>query len=332
MHKKIKLIIATSLVLGAVSGILPANNFVIGSTTKAYASSYDDDDDDYYDDEDDYDKAYLENVELSAGKIDFYRSTTDYNVNVNKDTDKITIKAEPEDKDCAVEIDGNPVDKDDDYERSVKLENGNNKIKIHAETQDEKKDYVLNIYRGDVSNATASGTTTTNGMTAVTGTSEATGIQNFKLEEEKIKFNAWNRVNGKWKYIDGTGQPLKNVPWFDKTTGINYFLDKDGYRTTGWFYNNNNWFYYNENGEMKTGWVSVNKNWYYLNQSGAMKMGWLADSDGNWYYLSNDGAMKIGWLEDSDGKWYYLDSTGKMIKDSTISGYTVDTKGVLVNG
>ena len=63
-----------------------------------------------------------------------------------------------------------------------------------------------------------------------------------------------------------------------------------------------------------------------------MKMGWLADSDGNWYYLSNDGAMKIGWLEDSDGKWYYLDSTGKMIKDSTISGYTVDTNGVLVNG
>ena len=67
MHKKIKYIIAASLIICAASGVLPANNFILGST-KAYASSYDDDDY-YYDDDEDYDKAYLENVELSEGKI-----------------------------------------------------------------------------------------------------------------------------------------------------------------------------------------------------------------------------------------------------------------------
>ena len=45
MHKKVKHIIAASLVLGVVSGVLPANDFILGST-KAYASSHDDDDDD----------------------------------------------------------------------------------------------------------------------------------------------------------------------------------------------------------------------------------------------------------------------------------------------
>ena len=39
MHKKIKYIIAASLVIGAVSGVLPANNFILG-TTEAYAATY----------------------------------------------------------------------------------------------------------------------------------------------------------------------------------------------------------------------------------------------------------------------------------------------------
>jgi glucan-binding YG repeat protein len=83
---------------------------------------------------------------------------------------------------------------------------------------------------------------------------------------------------------------------------------------------------------MQTDWVCVDKNWYYLNKSGAMKMGWLEDSNGNWYYLDNSsGAMKTGWIENSDGKWYYLDSTGKMIKDSSVSGYQLDRNGALAN-
>ena len=41
MHKKIKHIIAASLVIGTVSGLLPANNFILG-TTEAHAATYED--------------------------------------------------------------------------------------------------------------------------------------------------------------------------------------------------------------------------------------------------------------------------------------------------
>lgn len=336
MHKKIKVIIATTLILGAVSGMLPANNFTLGGTTKAYASSHDDDDDDYYyDDDDEDDTAYLEDIKLSEGDIDFYRTTYDYDVNVSKDTDRITITAEPEEDDYSVEVDGNYVDEDDDYERSVKLEKGNNTIKIVVENGDEKETYKLNIYRGETSSVATTDTdktTTQTSGTVTTGTSTSkTGVQNFKIENATKKFNAWNRIDGKLKYLDGTGQVLKNTWWFDKNTGINYYLDKDGARTTGWFNNNGNWYHFNENGEMQTGWICLNSNWYYLNKSGAMKMGWLEDSDGNWYYLDSNGAMKTGWLENTDGNWYYFDATGKMIKDSTINGYHLNLDGVLAN-
>ena len=343
MHKKIKLIIATSLVLGVVSGILPANNFGIGAT-KAYASSH------HYDDDDYDDIAYLDGIYLSEGDISFNKDDTEYNVTVKKETSEIYIKAKPEYDDYLVDINGYSVERKNDYEKKIKLEEGNNTIEIEVQSDDDKKTYILKVYRGDVSNTnTATGTianttgttaatanttgttSTTATSTSVTGT-DATGKQTFDIKNETNKFNAWNRIDGKLKYLDGTGQVLKKMWWFDKATGINYYLKEDGSKATGWLQDNGNWYYLNENGEMKTGWVSINKNWYYLSQSGVMKMGWLEDSSGNSYYLDNYGTMKTGWVQDSNGKWYYLDSTGKMIKDSTISGYQVNNDGVLVNG
>jgi glucan-binding YG repeat protein len=317
MHKKVKHIIAASLVVGVVSGVLPANDFILGST-KAYASTHH-----YYDDEDDYDDAYLDGIYLSDGTIDFSKTNTDYSVNVGKDTDKITVRAKPAYDDFIVDINDSTVEENDHYEKTVSLVEGKNVITIDVESDDDKKAYTLEVYRG--------GDTTTSATGTSIDTKTTTGAQTFIIPNETNKFNAWNRVDEKWMYLDGTGQALKNTWWFDKNTGINYYLDKDGYRTTGWLQNNNNWYYFNENGEMKTDWISSGKNWYYLNKSGVMKMGWLEDSNGNWYYLDNTGAMKTGWLSDSDGKWYYLDSTGKMIKDSTVSGYNLDSNGVLSN-
>ena len=441
MHKKIKHIIAASLVIGTVSGILPANNFILG-TTKAYASTYKGASNgelssltltrstgseielrsSYYDTEaaltsqgdyyielsgadgvniaadvqgDGYivktftssdkteqgkdigeyvkvdstysdiylrtykseaayeeaysngdvtdcaktyvihvkkpvvvsdaelyaEHAYLGSIYLSNGSIDFSKTETSYNVNVNENVEEILVRATPEGDDYSVSINDYSVDKDSNFEKTIKLDKGNNTIKIDVESNDSTMTYTLNVYRG---NASASATSTT-------GTSATSNAQNFNIQSDTNKLNAWQSVDGKWKYIDGTGEALKNQWWFDKATGINYYLKEDGYRATGWLNNNNNWYYLNENGEMKTGWVSVDKNWYYLNKSGAMEMGWLEDSAGNWYYLDNSGAMKTGWVENSDGKWYYLDSTGKMIKDSTVSGYVLDSNGVLAN-
>lgn len=325
MHKKIKVIIATSLVLGAVSGILPANNFGVG-TTKAYASTHH-----HYDDDDDDDIAYLDGIYLSEGNISFSKDDTEYNVTVKKETSEIYVKAKPEYDDYLVDINGYSVEEKNDYEKKIKLDEGNNTIKIEVESDDDKKTYILNVYRGDSSNTNAAtGTNATGTATVTTGTT--TGAQTFEITNPTKKFNEWNRIDGKLKYLDGTGQVLKSMWWFDKNTGINYYLKEDGSRATGWLQDKGNWYYFNENGEMKTGWVCINKNWYYLNKSGVMKMGWLEDSDGNWYYLDADGTMKTGWLQGTNGNWYYLDSTGKMIKNSNVNGYELNDQGVLVNG
>ncbi|WP_160683749.1 cadherin-like beta sandwich domain-containing protein [Clostridium sp. C2-6-12] len=317
MHNKIKILIATSLVLGAVSGILPANDFGLG-TTKVYASSHH-----HYDDDDEFDDiAYLDGIYLSEGNISFDKDETEYNVNVKKDTSEIYVKAKPEYDDYLVDINGYSVERKNDYEKKIKLDEGNNTIKIEVQSDDDKKTYTLNVYRGDTLN--------TNGAT---GTNVTTGAaaQTFEIKNPTKKFNEWNRIDGKLKYLDGTGQVLKNMWWFDKNTGINYYLKEDGARATGWFQDNGKWYYFNENGEMKTGWVCLNSNWYYLSKSGVMKMGWLEDSDGNWYYLNGDGSMKTGWLQETDGNWYYLDSTGKMIKNSNVNGYQLSEKGILTN-
>lgn len=251
------------------------------------------------DEEEDTERAYLRGLYLSDGNISFSKKETSYDLSVSEDVDEIVVRATPEDDDDLVEINESSVDEDDNYEKTVSLDKGNNTITIYVENDEDDITYTLNVYRG---------------KTTTTTTSTNSDAQTFTIQNSTGNFDAWQRIDGKWKYIDGTGTVLKNQWWFDKNTGINYYLKEDGERATGWLYNNNNWYYFNENGEMKTGWVNVNKNWYYLNKSGAMKMGWLEDSTGNWYYLDNSGAMKTGWIEDSNGKSYYLDSTGKMTK------------------
>ena len=258
--------------------------------------------------EEDTDHAYLANIHLSNGSIGFSKKQTDYNLSVDEDVDEVVVKATPENDDDLVEINDNSVDEDDDYEKTVSLDKGNNIIKIYIENDDDDDaTYTLNIYRGKSSTSAAE-----------TSTSSSNG-QSFTIQTDTNKFNAWQRVNGKWKYIDGTGEALKNKWWFDKNTGKNYYLKEDGYMATGWLSNNNNWYYFNENGEMQIGWISLDKNWYYLNKSGVMQMGWLEDSSGNWYYLDSSGAMKTGWIEGADGKSYYLDSTGKMANGTVVN-------------
>ena len=234
--------------------------------------------------EEDTDHAYLKSMYLSDGDIDFSKSKYSYDVNVDENVKEIIIRATPEDDNDLVEINGQSVEEDNNYEKTVSLDKGHNTIEVYVENNDDKETYTLNVYRGKSSTLTAS--------SIKTSTTSTTNTQNFNVQSDIKKFNAWQSVDGKWKYIDGTGEALKDKWWFDKNTGKDYYLNEDGYRTTGWLYINNNWYYFSENGEMKTGWV-------YL--------------DGNWYYLNKSGVMHTGWLQDSAGKWYYLDFAGKMI-------------------
>ncbi len=250
---------------------------------------------------DSQDDIYLDDITLSDGTIKFSKKTSVYDVNVKEDVDELRIKAEPEDEDYTVEIDGYIVDDDDNYKRTVDLEKGKNVIKIDVtDDDDNKRTYTLNVYRGTSSN---------------NGSNNSEGNTNGSL-----KTNQWVEYGtntGIWKYHDAAGNPIKSNWFTDRSSGKTYYLQADGTMAMGWFYNNGKWYYLNPysngyKGAMLTGWQYVNGSWYYMDSAGVMKTGWFRDLNGAWYYLNSNGTMQIA-PKYIDGKLYKFYSNGAWI-------------------
>jgi len=95
-----------------------------------------------------------------------------------------------------------------------------------------------------------------------------------------------------------------------KIGGEWYYRDENGELRTGWLYDNDNWYYLESSGVMATGWKKIRGKWYYFKPTGAMVTGWLKRG-GKTYYMQPSGSMKTGWLQ-LDGAWYYFTSSGAM--------------------
>ena len=227
---------------------------------------------------------YLESISLSAGNINFSQDQTEYNVDVPSDTSDISIKAIPHDTDYDEEIDNITTNDDDNYKRTVKLNNGNNDIPITIKDDDDhEKTYTLHINRGGA-DTQAQGNNGA-GQQDANKTSTSTAANQQQTTTNNTVTKGWVLSNGQWNYIGDNGS-----------------------KSIGWKQVNNTWYYLGTDGIMKTGWQNVNGEWYYLNSNGAMKTGWLQNTDGKWYYLSNSGAMAKnttidGYRLNSDGVW-----------------------------
>lgn len=133
MSKSIRNMIAGIVIISVFSVIEPSCLNLI--TTKAYAQE----------------KPYLKDIYVSEGpRIDFSEHVYSYIVDVNKDDDKIFIKAKPDDSSDTVKINGQEVTKDDKYKEVLNLDIGKNKVEI--EVKDNKTNsvstYIVYIYRG----------------------------------------------------------------------------------------------------------------------------------------------------------------------------------------
>ena len=126
-------------------------------------------------------------------------------------------------------------------------------------------------------------------------------------------------------------------------------------RSDGWYYENGNWYYYENNAPISnkfmlhegklayidttskksthSGWLQYNGDWYYLENGYAATNEWKSDCSG-WCYLGEDGAMVTnGFVPDSMGycyigeNGYMLTTTGWMIHNDNWyyleSGYAV---------
>ena len=152
----------------------------------------------------------------------------------------------------------------------------------------------------------------------------------FEYVSEKEVKTGWQKIDGKWYYMDENGEA--KTDW-QQVDGKWYYMDKNGVMQTGWQQVDGKWYYMDKNGVMQTGWQKVDGKWYYMNGSGAMLTGWQK-VDGKWYYMNTSGAMQTGWQK-VDGKWYYMNGSGAMLTGwQKIGGkwYYMNTSGAMQTG
>jgi N-acetylmuramoyl-L-alanine amidase len=68
---------------------------------------------------------------------------------------------------------------------------------------------------------------------------------------------------------------------------------------------------------VKNGWVQENDNWYFY-ENGAKKTGWLK-WDNRWWYLNNDGVMLADQFVKIGEFWYYFYPNGQMMDNVTLT-------------
>ena len=158
----------------------------------------------------------------------------------------------------------------------------------------------------------------------------------------------WGSNSSGWWYVDEAGAYVRNS--FKVIDGETYYFNADGWMTVGWKSINGDWYYFNGNGYMQTnstisGWTIDDKGiahapkrtegvwnsdyygWWYTDVDGDYVRSQFKTIKGHTYYFGPDGYMAVGWKK-IDGAWYYFSGYGYMQTNTTISGWTIDDKGV----
>lgn len=234
------------------------------------------------------DAVYLKDININGSSIGFDKSSTSYNVELDKGTDIVELEIIPEEGTYSITANGKLLDKTNSIK--VKFKGvGKYTINVGLKDEDTKRvgTYTINIYLGIPVSPNVS-----DSINAV------------------LKPNQWVIVNGRWRYNDVFGDSLKDTWFYDNKYKSFFHFNERGNMQTGWIEDGGNYYYLNPNGAMQTGWVSYEDEWYYLDSNGVMRTGWVEDNN-KWYYLRKDGTMATGWIVSKEN-WYYLNSSGAM--------------------
>lgn len=180
-----------------------------------------------------------------------------------------------------LEIDG---DSATIYVRTYKSKSKFNDVKNDDRVTQCAETYKITVKReGSISDDEK--TETTNGSTSIV----LPKISVTDIAKPTEYKNQWVQKGDYWLRYDEEGQALRNT-WFKDSNGKWYYMQTNGYMTTGWRF--------------------IDGDWYYFNQSGAMTTGWVKTEDGTWYYLKENGKMARNEIIDG----YELNSKGEYIK------------------
>ena len=142
----------------------------------------------------------------------------------------------------------------------------------------------------------------------------------------KIKVDGWSSdlnnyyLNGKtvtgWQTIDGKMYYFKNGKYFDfkKIDNDYYYFNNMGEMQTGWQYVDSVCRYFNSDGKMARATIVDNK---YVDDDGKLVTNQFVNYKGDTYYVQYDGNIVTG-LYNVDFVDYYFDEDGKMVKDTFI--------------
>lgn len=155
----------------------------------------------------------------------------------------------------------------------------------------------------------------------------------------------WYKEDGKWAYLDDSGDQIKEG-WFTDNdgqrynftggvvrSGINdiggkkyYFNPGAGSLASGFITDgNNNKYFADRGGVIKTGWFTVNGQWFYAETTGKLVCGQLKDIGGDKYYFQDDGHMAVSeWVKDGQ---YYASGTGVIATKQWVDGTYVSSSG-----
>lgn len=315
---------------------------------------------------------HLSSIELSDGNIDFSSTQYSYDVNVDSSVDEIGVTATPQEDSYNVIINGTEVDEDDNYKRTIKLENGQNTItvKVKNSEDDSEKTYTLNVTRGDSEQSDS--------KSSVSDQVEDLHKGNVFLKSLNVGSDSVDSLTSQNIYNLSVKDNLQEITIEAKPENENYVVTIDGTEVS-----NDNYNYAKnislfrgkneiridvknpDNDEQRTyvlnivrgtetntssdqdvilknmagkcsQWVKNNNQWMYNDETGnPLKDSWFTDSiTGNTYYLQSDGVMKTGWLNKFD-KWYYFNQSGVMKTGwQCIDGnwYYLNTSGAMQTG
>ena len=324
---------------------------------KTTASSYEDNT---------QDAIYLSNIELSEGDITFVKQRTSYDIKVDSSVSEIKITAPPEDSGDRVRIDGSAVDSNDNYKKTVSLDDGKNEIKIKVtDDKDNQRTYTLNVTRGSSSSANQD-------QIYLDDLTISKGTLDFSAEDTSYDVDVDDSVSkvtigatpeDEAYLVTINGDEVKSADDYEKevslskgentvkvviqdevndkkrtyTLTINRGTAKDTTTaTTTTTTDSSATTTTDASTTKKQGWVQTDAGWIYNDENGnQLKNSWLFDKEQNVYcYLGADGFRKTGWFKDKDN-WYLLDTKGAMLTGwQTIDGkkYFLDANGAMMTG
>ncbi len=286
------------------------------------------------DEDDTQDSIYLDNIELSKGDITFLKQRTSYDIEVASSVSEIKITAPPEDEDDRVRIDGSLVEADDNYKKTISLDDGENEIKIKVtDDKDNQRTYTLNVTRGS-SSSNDQDDVYLNDLTISEGNldfSDEDSSYDVDIDDSISKVTIGAKPEDEEYLVTIDGEEVNSGDDYEKKISLSKGKNtvkvvvedevNDKKRTYNLTINrgsaetNKDTDATDTSTDKKAGWIKTDAGWIYNNEDGTtVKSSWVLDKTTNkWYLLDGKGFRLSGW-QYTDSKWYMLDITSGEMK------------------